>query len=99
MMAEEHKLQDVDRRSSVVSAVEVGVAAFVGALFPIVPFFILPTCAPAISIALSATALFAFGAYKARVTVGSPVRSGASLALIGILSALAGYGIGTLLHV
>jgi len=41
-------------------------------------------------------ALFLVGVYKARQTVGRPGRSGLQMAVIGIASALAGYGIGTL---
>ncbi len=36
------------------------------------------------------------GAYKARITVGKPARSGLQMAVIGIVSALAGYFIGAL---
>jgi len=36
------------------------------------------------------------GAYKARITVGRPMRSGLQMAVIGIVSALAGYVIGLL---
>jgi VIT1/CCC1 family predicted Fe2+/Mn2+ transporter len=44
-------------------------------------------------------ALFAFGAYKAKVTIGHPVKAGLELALIGIASALIGHGIGALFQV
>ena len=43
--------------------------------------------------------LFAIGAYKARVTVGRPMRSGLEMAVIGTVSALAGYLVGFLLKV
>ncbi|HOS80600.1 MAG TPA: VIT1/CCC1 transporter family protein, partial [Anaerolineae bacterium] len=49
-----------------------------------------------ISLGVSAVALFLVGVYKARQTVGRPGRSGVQMAVIGIASALAGYGIGTL---
>jgi len=39
------------------------------------------------------------GVYKARLTVGKPGRSGLQMALIGIVSALAGYAIGALFGV
>ena len=44
----------------------------------------------------STLALFGVGFYKARLTVGRPMRSGVQMAVIGIVSALAGYAIGTL---
>jgi len=37
--------------------------------------------------------LFVIGWYKAKVTVGRPARSGLQMLLIGIVSALAGFGI------
>jgi VIT1/CCC1 family predicted Fe2+/Mn2+ transporter len=43
--------------------------------------------------------LFAIGVYKARVTVGKPIKSGLEMAVIGTLSALAGYLVGYLLKV
>jgi VIT1/CCC1 family predicted Fe2+/Mn2+ transporter len=43
--------------------------------------------------------LFAVGVYKARLTVGNPGRSGLEMAVIGTLSALAGYLVGVLLKV
>jgi VIT1/CCC1 family predicted Fe2+/Mn2+ transporter len=39
------------------------------------------------------------GALKARLTIGSPFRSGLQMAVIGIMSALAGYAIGLLFQV
>ena len=46
---------------------------------------------------ITALALFFTGVYKARIMVGRPVRSGLEMALIGTVSALAGYLIGLLL--
>jgi len=42
MMADEHRLAPVDRRSALRSAAVVGVSALVGSLIPLVPFMILP---------------------------------------------------------
>lgn len=97
MMAEEHKLNEVDLRSSLRSAVVVGLSAIVGSLIPILPFLLLPAGAASIAgVALAACALFALGAYKARVTVGRPLRSGLEIAVIGSVAAAAGYLIGAL---
>jgi VIT1/CCC1 family predicted Fe2+/Mn2+ transporter len=49
------------------------------------------------SIAISALVLFIVGAYKARVTVGKPGKSGLEMAAIGTLSALVGYAVGVIL--
>lgn len=99
MMAEEHGLHEVDRRSSFVSAIVVGLSALGGSLIPVVPFFVVSVpLASRIAVVIGAVTLFAFGAYKAQVTVGHPVRSGIELALVGTISALLCYGLGALLH-
>jgi VIT1/CCC1 family predicted Fe2+/Mn2+ transporter len=60
-----------------------------------VPFLFLPVIPSMIlSVVLTAGVLFGVGVYKARVMVGHPVKSGLELAMIGTLSALAGYAIG-----
>jgi VIT1/CCC1 family predicted Fe2+/Mn2+ transporter len=50
-----------------------------------------------VSVVITALILFSVGAYKARVTVGHPGRSGLEMALIGTLSALVGFVVGYLL--
>jgi VIT1/CCC1 family predicted Fe2+/Mn2+ transporter len=99
MMAEEHGLGDVDRRNSLKSAARVGAASLVGSLLPLAPFAFLPPRGGAWAVALTASflVLFAFGAYKAKVTVGSPLKSGLGLAAIGLASALVGYGVGAVI--
>lgn len=98
MMAEEHQLTPVSRRLALRSAVIVGIAAIVGSLIPLVPFMFLPVnLSMWTAIVISAVVLFVVGAYKARVTVGNPGKSGLEMALIGTISALVGYGVGWLL--
>jgi predicted membrane protein (TIGR00267 family) len=100
MMAEEHQLIPTDRKRALRSAIIVGIAAIVGSLIPLIPFAVLTVKAGIwASIALSAFVLFIVGAYKARVTVGHPGRSGLEMALIGTISALVGYAVGALLKV
>jgi predicted membrane protein (TIGR00267 family) len=78
----------------------VGIAAIIGSLIPLVPFVILPVALSMwTSIGLAALVLFAVGAYKARLTVGHPSRSGLEMAVIGTVSALVGYLVGALLKV
>jgi predicted membrane protein (TIGR00267 family) len=98
MMAEEHQLVPTNRQDAVRSALIVGVAAIVGSLIPLIPFLVLPV-GPSIliSLSISALTLFIVGAYKARITVGHPGKSGLEMAIIGIVSALAGYLVGALL--
>jgi VIT1/CCC1 family predicted Fe2+/Mn2+ transporter len=100
MMAEEHHLAPAPRARAARGAVTVGASALVGSLVPLAPFLVAPPgLGPWLSVALSAAVLFAFGAYKARRTVGHPVRAGAELAAIGGASALAGYAVGRLFGV
>lgn len=97
MMAEEHRLIPSTRGDARRAALIVGISAIVGSLIPILPFVFLPIRPSMIlSLVLAALALFAVGAYKARVTVGRPGRSGLEMAVIGILSALVGYAVGLL---
>ncbi len=100
MMAEEHQLIPTNRRNALRSAIIVGIAAIVGSLIPLVPFiFLTVKTGMWASIALSALVLFVVGAYKARVTVGHPGKSGLEMALIGTISAMVGYAVGALLKV
>jgi VIT1/CCC1 family predicted Fe2+/Mn2+ transporter len=52
-----------------------------------------------LSIIAAAVTLFIVGVYKANVTVGKPFRSGLQMAVIGIVSALAGYVVGLIFKV
>src|SRR5205823_14076342 len=78
------------------SAVLVGIAAIVGSLIPLVPFMVIGSSifvGAIVSLAVSTLALFAIGWWKARTTIGRPTRSGVQMAIIGIASAVAGFGI------
>ena len=98
MMAEEHQLHPVDRSVALRSAVVVGLSAVVGSLIPLAPFVFLPVgVSMLVSILLTAAVLWIVGAFKARITIGRPWKSGMEMALIGTLSALAGYVVGVLL--
>jgi len=96
MMAHELNLAPVDKGQARKSALLVGAAAIVGSLIPLVPFFVMGRAiftGILISLIVSAITLFVIGWYKAKTTVGRPSRSGLQMALIGIASALAGFGI------
>ncbi|GAB4537390.1 MAG: hypothetical protein Fur0018_28100 [Anaerolineales bacterium] len=100
MMAEEHKLTPINRGAAMRSALVVGLAAIVGSLIPIMPFFFLPTgTSMVVAVLITALVLFLVGVYKARSMVGSPIKSGLEMAVIGTVSALVGYAIGALLKV
>jgi len=98
MMAEEHQLTPVNRKTAFQSAIVVGVSAIIGSLIPILPFFFFPIKTSMIlAVVVSALVLFTVGNYKARITVGDPKKSGIEMTIIGILSALVGYLVGLLL--
>jgi VIT1/CCC1 family predicted Fe2+/Mn2+ transporter len=100
MMAEEHQLSPVDRGTALRAAWVVGLSAIVGSLVPIAPFvFLSVSTSMWLSVLFTASVLFGIGAYKARVTVGRPMRSGLEMTVIGIVSAMAGYLVGVLLKV
>ena len=100
MMAEEHQLAPINRRTALRSALVVGLAAIVGSLVPLAPFLFLPVqMSMWVAVGLSALVLFAVGAVKARMTVGHPGKSGLEMAVIGTVSALVGYVVGVLLKV
>ncbi len=95
MLTEELKLSPVAKNAAGKSAVIVGLSAIIGSLIPLAPFFFFPVATSTIiALILSALTLFGVGAYKASVTVGTWYRSGFELAIIGLVSALVGYGIG-----
>jgi predicted membrane protein (TIGR00267 family) len=97
MMSDELRLVEINRFRPLQSAVLVGLSALLGSFIPLVPFFFVSIQASVfISILVSALALFIIGAVKASMTVGRQVRSGLQMAIIGIVSALAGYGVGLL---
>lgn len=102
MVKSELNLEPVETKKALVSSAVVGLAAIVGSLVPILPFLSLSTLeisigqAIWISLIISALTLFIIGVYKARTTVGDWWKSGAEIAVIGIVSALVGYFIGLL---
>lgn len=100
MMNEELSLGKPDSKNPVKSAITVGLAAVVGSLIPIAPFFFLPvSLAMPLSLAVSALVLFAAGVVKAKLTVGSWWKTGIEMMIIGMISAGAGYFVGAFLGV
>jgi VIT1/CCC1 family predicted Fe2+/Mn2+ transporter len=100
MMAEEFQMSVPEKSKAFNSALLVGFSALVGSLIPLFPFFFLSVnLSIGLSIFIAALTLFIVGMYKARVTVGKPFRSGLEMAIIGTLSALAGYVVGLIFKV
>jgi VIT1/CCC1 family predicted Fe2+/Mn2+ transporter len=100
MMSEEFQMMPPEKTNAFRSAIIVGFAALAGSIIPLLPFFFLPVGLSIwISIVIAALTLFIVGAYKARVTIGKPLRSGIQMAVIGTISALAGYVVGLIFKV
>jgi len=100
MMSEEHQLSPIDRKQAWRAAWIVGISAILGSLVPLAPFpFLSVSTSMWVSVLVTAAVLFAIGFYKARITVGRPMRSGLEMTIIGTISALAGYAVGVLLKV
>src|SRR5512141_1584863 len=100
MMSEEFQMTPPEKSNALTSAVIVGFSALAGSLIPMAPFFFLNvTLSIWIAVIVAALTLFVVGVYKARVTVGKPFRSGMEMAIIGTISALAGYVVGLIFKV
>jgi len=100
MMSEEFRMSPPEKSKAFNSALLVGFSALVGSLIPLFPFFFLNVnLSIGLSIVVAALTLFSVGVYKARVTVGRPFRSGMEMAIIGTVSALAGYVVGVIFKV
>jgi len=100
MMSEEFQMTPPEKTKAFSSALVVGFSALIGSIIPLFPFFfwrVGPSIG--ISILIAALTLFVVGVYKARVTVGKPFRSGIQMAVIGTISALAGYAVGLIFKV
>jgi len=96
MMAHELNLAPVEKTQARRSAILVGLAAILGSLVPLIPFIVIGRdilLGIAVSLVVSAITLFLIGWWKARTTVGRPTRSGVQMAIIGLASAIAGFGI------
>jgi vacuolar iron transporter family protein len=100
MMAEEFQMSPPEKSKALRSALIVGFSALAGSIIPLFPFFFWTVnLSIGLSIIIAALTLFSVGAYKARVTVGKPFRSGMEMAIIGTVSALAGYVVGLIFKV
>jgi VIT1/CCC1 family predicted Fe2+/Mn2+ transporter len=94
MMSEELHLEEVNTRDVLRTSVIVTIAAIIGGLIPLAPFIVVPDSAIWVAVVLSAIALFAVGAYKAKSLVGDWRKSGLQMVLIGLGAAVAGFVVG-----
>lgn len=98
MMAEELRLFPDDYENPIKSGFIVGLSSVIGALVPVLPFFLLPVkLGMAYALLFSIIILFAVGAVKAKMTIGNWKKSGIEMAIVGTLAALVGYAVGSFL--
>ena len=97
LMKEEWDLSLSEHAHPVSEAAIIGFSAIIGSLIPLTPFFFLPvSIALWVSLIASMVTLFITGAVKAKLTVGSWIRSGLEITVIGMGAALLGFVIGRL---
>lgn len=100
MVANDLKLQPVEKNGLLWDSTLVGISAVVGSLVPLWPFFFFSVnIAIWLGMLSTGLVLFAVGAVKAKLTVGNPSKSGLQMLIIGMLAALVGYAIGLLFKV
>lgn len=100
MMSDELHLERVEGGRPYTAAFIVGLSAILGSIIPLFPFFFVTVQTGIyISLVVSAVVLFIVGAVKAKMTIGHVAKSGLEMAIIGIVSALAGYAVGFLFTV
>jgi vacuolar iron transporter family protein len=99
MMGLELGLEKPDPKRALASALTIGGAYIVGGSIPLSPYIVLPSAQTAllVSVVVTLTALFVFGALKGRFTGTPPLRSGMQTLLIGGLAAAAAFGIAKLI--
>lgn len=101
MMEQELKLEPRSRAEALPAAFIVGVSALVGSFIPLTPFFFLDRQSSIIlALVISALTLFCVGYYKAKKTLGRQlIKQGMEMMIIGMVSALVGYFIGSIFKV
>ena len=101
MMEQELKLEPIDRKKVLPTAIIVGIAAFIGSLIPLGPFIFFPVRqAIFVSLIISSVTLFIVGYHKAKQTLGRQlIKQGIEMAVIGMAAAAIGYLVGSLFKV
>jgi VIT1/CCC1 family predicted Fe2+/Mn2+ transporter len=95
----ERELAPIRATHPVRAAITVGLSTVVGSAVPLTPLLVLPVgVAVWVSLVAGISVLFAVGVYRAHATEGGLMASGLQMAIIGLMSALAGYAIGVLLR-
>jgi vacuolar iron transporter family protein len=99
MMGEELRLQPVETKAILRSAVVITIATLVGHLIPLVPFLALQRVpALVVAVVLSGLVLFGVGVYSALTLVGDWRKNGLKMVVIGLGAAAVGFAVGRLFH-
>ena len=100
MMKEELRLFPDEYDKPIKSGIFVLGATVAGSLIPLISFFFLSVKWGIISaLALSLIVLFAVGAVKSKLTIGDWKKAGLEMAVIGMVTAVAGFIVGKLLEI
>ena len=99
MMRFELGLEEPDPTRALSSALTIGGSYVAGGIIPLLPYIFIPTTSTAliVSVIVTLTALFIFGAVKGGFTGVPPLRSGLQTLLIGGIAAAAAFGIAKLI--
>ncbi|MBS3118692.1 VIT1/CCC1 transporter family protein [Candidatus Woesearchaeota archaeon] len=100
MMKEELRLFPDEYDKPIKSGFFVLGATVAGSLIPLIPFFFLSVKWGMMgALALSLIVLFAVGAVKSKLTIGDWKKAGLEMAVIGMVTAVAGFIVGKLLEI
>ena len=98
MMKDELGLSESEKINPEKDAAIVGFSTVIGSIIPVVPFFFFNAQQGVIaSVMVSLFFLIAIGIVKGKLTTGHMLKSGLEMGAIGIVAAVAGYGIGLVL--
>jgi VIT1/CCC1 family predicted Fe2+/Mn2+ transporter len=100
MMSYELNLVPIDKSEAARSFLIVASSTIFGSFIPLIPYFFVGSnilTGTIVSVVLSGFVLFFIGMYEAKITVGSWLRSGLQMAIIGLGAGLAGFLIGSLI--
>jgi len=101
MMEQELKLEPTARKEAFPAAILVGLSALIGSFIPLTAYFFLSVkIATIVGLIVTALTLFGVGYYKAKMTLGrNLLKQGMEMMVIGMLSALVGYFVGSVFKV
>lgn len=98
LASEELGLSEMSFPNPIKEAFSAGISTAIGGMIPVIPFMFMTGMSAVItSLIISTLAHFAIGVLKTIVTGRSWIKSGAEMTAVGIITAVAAYGLGLLL--